>query len=349
MTISGIDLSDWQKVYDWSAVPTDRYQFGIVKCTEGADYFNEEYHQQIAGLRSRKMGVGHYIFNRLEKWTAKQEIDYFLSHADIQDGEPVALDIEEILSSVYDISDLVNERAYLLEKALGFSPMMYTYPWYFTGMGLNTTKLTRLPLWYAQVSPSTWPAARNVYPWPDAAIHQYTTELVIPGIGGSATVDGNHFKGTLEDFRALGRTPVVVYTTTVDPGFPGAVQKDRTIQFNGVSLPGDGRADQVAKVAFTLYNVQEGTYYNVTWDNYVWSNYSVVGQDLIVQPNAVVDPGFPDAIQRDRSVVFNGQVLPGAVADRAAKVVFTLYSDEDKHYYEITWDNNHWSGYRIVG
>lgn len=221
-----LDFSSWQPGIRWREVPPDAADGAISKATEGDDYTNPEYAAQIAGTRAIGWEAGHYLFARLERTTAAREIGKFAATADVRDGEPVAIDVEEIFrdangnARIYDLSDLVGERCELLAAQTKGPVGIYTYPWYKNAYGLNNPKLTKYWLWYAQVDPPTWPIAASVAPWDDATLHQYTTSLVLPGIPGES-VDASHFRGDRAAFRALGRqaglVPPVLDLSKPDP------------------------------------------------------------------------------------------------------------------------------------
>lgn len=72
--LNGIDISHWQKGLNLSEI---RYDFAIVKATEGVNFVDPCFHDFIRKAESLGKCLGFYHFARPEKNTAKAEAKFF--------------------------------------------------------------------------------------------------------------------------------------------------------------------------------------------------------------------------------------------------------------------------------
>lgn len=93
--ITGIDVSRHSGIIDWDKIRGQHISFVFIKATEGEDYLDPNYLNNVTGANKSKLIVGEYHFFRFNKPGDTQAIN-FLSHTKNIKGKltPV-LDIEE--------------------------------------------------------------------------------------------------------------------------------------------------------------------------------------------------------------------------------------------------------------
>lgn len=88
MTITGVDTSSHQK--NWA--PSRHDDFCFVKTVESTNYFNPDRSAQLKAARDNGLVVGHYAY--IYHGNIQAQVDYFLTKADIRDGDLIACDWE---------------------------------------------------------------------------------------------------------------------------------------------------------------------------------------------------------------------------------------------------------------
>ena len=207
--IDGPDVASYQHPYgakiNWRAVARTHKDFAIVKATEGTSYRNPWFKRDYYGSRRAGLVRGSYHFARpgypLER-TARHQARFYVDHlGDVgtRDTLPPALDLES--TGGLGRGPLVTwAQLFLLQvrKLTGRTPMIYTYPSFWTGALGDPQALARYPLWMASYS---GPADDSATLW------QYTSGARVRGIRGR--VDMSVFTEPVEVWDALrdGRTP----------------------------------------------------------------------------------------------------------------------------------------------
>lgn len=97
--IKGIDVSHWQGDIDFTKVKSDGYQFVFIKATEGIDYTDPKFHENVKKAKEAGLHVGAYHYGTFfDDATAKGQFDYFWSVISPLVNEldyPLVLDLEE--------------------------------------------------------------------------------------------------------------------------------------------------------------------------------------------------------------------------------------------------------------
>lgn len=276
MVVRGIDISSHQGNFVPEAVPYERAEFIVIKVTGGGTYVNQYYNSQLAAARvpvgGKRRIVGHYHYAHeltfeehqpFGRFTPEQEADHFLTHADVQPGDFVALDIEDN-DAVGDLSNWATRWLTRVESALGFKPFIYSYPYYLRDHGLNIKALGRWPLWYASY---VIPYSDKNPPTPPSGWNNYTIWQWSGGTSGFPgfrfDTDENVFLGTHDDLLALGK-----------PGLQVQVL-DKPTQFQhaeGFLAPmddhfnwGPDSAGIIVERQVVAYNDEKRTFYRGTW------------------------------------------------------------------------------------
>jgi lysozyme len=144
--LTGDDVSSWQNVSQEAAFGHD---FVSVKASQGTNYVNPLYAQQLAWARTNGRLVMHYHFNNMGPWQA--EADYFLAHADIRAGELVSLDMENGALDAASAAWALQWMRYVDSKVTG-TPVIYLNQAWARFMGVAQPGLRNYPLWIADYS-----------------------------------------------------------------------------------------------------------------------------------------------------------------------------------------------------
>lgn len=199
MSISGIDISQWQGVINWTAAgdPGQGLEFAVAKCTEGNGFTDPTFVQNITAIRQTRLVPGHYHYGRpdLNPGTmgALREADWFLSQAGWRQGEIVMLD-QEAPGAGGDLSGWSMTWLDHVAAVTGASPFFYSYRSYIqTRGGPNYAALaSKYGLWIAASTVDPQPPWHNTALWQDAANSHF-----VAGIGGA--VDFDIFFGSRAD------------------------------------------------------------------------------------------------------------------------------------------------------
>jgi GH25 family lysozyme M1 (1,4-beta-N-acetylmuramidase) len=205
-TIDGPDVASYQhpttakyphgKPINWAAVAAAHKEFAIVKATEGTTYtnpyFNGKYGHDYADALAAGLVHGSYHFARPTLpvvASAQAQAEYFakvVGPVDTADTLPPALDLES--TGGLTRAQLVTWAQvflYHLRTITGRTPMLYTYPYFWSSILGDPTAFSRFPLWMASYGTSVAPVAD---------LWQYTDAATISGISGR--VDVSKFIGT---------------------------------------------------------------------------------------------------------------------------------------------------------
>jgi hypothetical protein len=165
--------------------------FAIVKATESNNYTNPFFADDYADSLAAGLVHGAYHFARpaypLSK-TATAQAQYFaarIGDVNMPDTLPPVLDLE--VTGGLPRADLVTWAQiflYRLRTLTGRTPMLYTYPSFWTDVLDDPTAFARFPIWMASYGSSA----------PSADIWQYTDSALISGISGK--VDESTYLGT---------------------------------------------------------------------------------------------------------------------------------------------------------
>jgi GH25 family lysozyme M1 (1,4-beta-N-acetylmuramidase) len=205
--LQGVDVSNNQgPSIDWDAVAKAGISFAIFKRSEGLNFVDLCYDRNRSAAKAAGLLTGAYHFARPFN-NAVAEAQFFLAHLPILDtGELVALDIE---AGGGDLSAWALEWLDTVEKALGFPPLIYSYP-AFINASLLAGQLANYPLWLADYSAD---GLANIGPWPFVALRQYTSSASVQGIPGN--VDGDEIARDMRGLMRLGKPAPILPTWKV--------------------------------------------------------------------------------------------------------------------------------------
>lgn len=178
----GVDVHGDKGPVDWKRVKGAGYSFAWVKATEGKTFNDARFAENRAGATAAGLHVFGYHFARPDLNSALDEAKHFISIVGkVKPGElrPV-LDFEHFPA----VSSWALAWLALVEKELGVTPVLYTYPSFLSSMS-NHAALAKYPLWYASYGPNDGKRHTLVKPEGFAVVaHQFTSNGVVPGILG---------------------------------------------------------------------------------------------------------------------------------------------------------------------
>lgn len=185
-TIDGPDVSSYQHPngvsINWSAVAASGHEFAIVKATEGTSYVNKYFAGDYAGIRRAGMVRGSYHFAHPAypvASTALAQAKFYVAHIGstlTTKTLPPALDLE-VTGGLSRAALVTWAQDFLLDvrNLTGRTPMLYTYPYFWSDNLHDNAAFTRYPLWMAGYSGGV-----DV----GATLWQYTAGATVKGIKG---------------------------------------------------------------------------------------------------------------------------------------------------------------------
>lgn len=207
--VSGIDVSHYQAVVDWTAVAGDGGRFGFAKATEGVLVADPYFMDHWTGMKAAGILRGAYHFyhpsgdpqaqanNFLKRLAAANGGSPLLASGDL----PAALDIE-VTDGVTPAALLAGLSSWLtaVEAATGKRPILYTYVSFWKNTLGNPAVLSDYPLWIAHLNvdaptvPGGW---RNWMFW-------QCDKQSVPGVPAPVT-DLNAFNGPFDELQNLAK------------------------------------------------------------------------------------------------------------------------------------------------
>ncbi len=220
-TVEGIDVYDGQGTIDWSKVaahaPADSgavsggssggengYAFAFIKATQGNYNTQRRFAENWMNAKSAGLlrGAYHFFDPRVD---GVEQADYFLAEVGEDIGElPALLDIECPTSATeasassnceysgnsgWVDSSTLTQRVFewlaTVAARTGRKPIVYSYPSWFSAVGVTDPRLASYPLFIA--SPAACAAVPA--PWTSAAFWQYGSSELVPGIVGRCSLD----------------------------------------------------------------------------------------------------------------------------------------------------------------
>ncbi|MDY6050176.1 MAG: glycoside hydrolase family 25 protein [Corynebacterium sp.] len=202
---SGIDISSNNHAgnmpINWQDVANSQQDFVLVKATEGTEYTNPFYAEDIAGAKEHGMYVGAYHYGRPNT----DPIESARHFADVIKSAPATtmppvLDIEQtdgvgVAGMQLWISQFMQET----QRLTGQTPLIYTFRFFWEDKVGNAKNFTQYPLWlsaWQNTPPEVMPGG-----WDHMTFWQRSATGRISGI--LTDVDMSLFNGTAEQLAAF--------------------------------------------------------------------------------------------------------------------------------------------------
>ncbi len=206
-TVRGVDVSYYQGHVDWTKVKAHGIDFAIARSADGSGYVDPQFAANWPGMKAAGVIRGTYQFFRAGEDPIAQAdlmIKQINAHGGLHAGDlPPMLDVE-VQDGVSDATLRSRALTWLkhVETAFGRTPMIYTAPGFWDGLGADAT-FAKYTLVVANwgVSCPTMPDS-----WTHWKFWQDADNGSVPGISGH--VDTDRFNGTLAQLKAFaGATP----------------------------------------------------------------------------------------------------------------------------------------------
>lgn len=239
--ITGPDVSSFQHPHgshiDWWKVKHDNRAFAIVKTTESTWYVNPWFGRDYAGAYNAGLVRGSYHFARPSYppvSSAMTQAAFYLKHLGTSLSRPrtlpPALDLE--VDGGLSRGALVTwAQTFLLavRRATGRTPMIYTYPSFWSRTLGDAAAFRRYPLWFAGYDGSYAPGT---------SLWQFTSGATVSGIVGR--VDMSRWVSAPQDWATVSDGTVATPWAPAAPGAPVHVRASPGSTNAMVSwLPGD--------------------------------------------------------------------------------------------------------------
>ena len=185
---------------DWSKVRSDGQSFAFVKATEGGDWVNPHYVQDIQAANAAGLKTGAYHYAR-PAGDAKTQAANFAAQIALAPDQtlPPALDIEVAEGkSGAQLEQWIEEFTSELKRLTGRTPMIYTYKYFWMGQMNNSQKFSDMPLWLAAYQDQ---APEAVGGWKELSFWQRSGSGKVAGI--STDVDMNLFNGSKQQLQSF--------------------------------------------------------------------------------------------------------------------------------------------------
>jgi lysozyme len=198
MSVSGIDVSDYQGAVDWPAAARAGVQFALAKATEGETFVARTFAANWTTMQDAGIIRGAYHFFRpLDDPRVQAELflqTVLLGQADL----PAALDLEA-RDGVDPGAFVVGAGQWLdiVKTATGRPPLIYTSPGFWGTLGAPRG-FSDYPLWIADYDRSFPEIPRG---WATYTLWQYTATGSVGGVTGN--VDLDVFNGSAADLTAF--------------------------------------------------------------------------------------------------------------------------------------------------
>ena len=200
----GIDVAAHQHPggtpIDWSKVRTDGQSFAFVKATEGGDWVNPHYVEDIQAANAAGLKTGAYHYAR-PAGDAKTQAANFAAQIALAPDQtlPPALDIEVAEGkSAAQLEQWIEEFTSELKRLTDRTPMIYTYKYFWMGQMNNSQKFSDMPLWLAAYQDQ---APEAVGGWKKLSFWQRSGSGKVAGI--PTDVDMNLFNGSKQQLQSF--------------------------------------------------------------------------------------------------------------------------------------------------
>lgn len=198
--VHGLDISHHQGNVDWRRLAQAQHSdfplcFIFLKATEGGDYADANFRQNLDSARSHGFvcGAYHYFIPTTD---AARQADFFIRTVPLQKGDlPPVLDVETTgKKSPAQLRAAVKLWLDRVEAHYGVKPILYT-SYKFKKRYLSDTLFNAYPYWIAHYYVDS---VRYEGKW---RFWQHTDVGNVPGI--DKEVDLNVFNGSLQQLRAM--------------------------------------------------------------------------------------------------------------------------------------------------
>lgn len=150
---TGIDVSRYQGQIDWARVKAGGVGFAIIKCTQGLNAVDPEFHRNMRGCAAVGLLVGAYVYSKARSASAAaEEAERAVEEcAPYRLDYPIAMDFEaaQFLTMTKKARGAIIDAFCSRIEARGFKPMLYSSKYWLSNLiPAETTR--RWDVWLAQ-------------------------------------------------------------------------------------------------------------------------------------------------------------------------------------------------------
>lgn len=203
--VRGIDISHHQGVVAWAKLPAQRVRFVYLKASEGGDWTDPLFAQNLAAAPAKDIALGAYHYFTLCTSGRKQAVNFLsIAGAGAKLSLPPAVDVEYVgncaarppragfARELLAFIDIVKTR-------LGTTPVIYSTQSFFDDY-LSGPEFAPYPLWVRSlIGEAAWSKGRHVL------LRQFADHARYDGLKGPVDVDV--FMGSEKDFAVLTGSP----------------------------------------------------------------------------------------------------------------------------------------------
>ncbi len=193
-TMTGIDVSSFNKEIDWSRVKNDGIDFVMIRCgfrggEDGILYDDPMYEEYIEGAQEVGLLVGVYFYSSaITLDELDEEVEYVLNRVQGYSLDlPIAYDME-YYNEAGRIIDLTQKEKTKMAlrfckniKAAGYTPMVYgNMSWLYEDVQFD--EVSKYPIWVASYS-QTCTMEDEFQMW------QYSSQASVQGVDGGVDIN----------------------------------------------------------------------------------------------------------------------------------------------------------------
>ena len=212
--INGIDVSHYQGLIDWTMVKKAGVRFAFIKASEGEEFIDPMFEQNIQGAVEAGIlpGSYHFFLPRYDPLVqARHYVRVLQENAVDAPSLPPCIDLETTGLGRNGLNQAMRIFIEEIYNLTGRKCILYTSPGFWnsylpvptvSGFKLSNCEVdwaVEYPLWLAHYT-TGWPY--QVYPWVGWRFWQYSSAGKIAGI--KTKVDLDLFQGSLEELFKLG-------------------------------------------------------------------------------------------------------------------------------------------------
>jgi lysozyme len=206
MTVSGIDVSEFNGTIDWNAVKSSGKAFAYARIGDGTGYADMKFDVNWTGMKSSGILRGAYLYFEPAMDPAAQANVIVQKVGTLGAGDlPVMLDLE-VTGGVSAANMVANLHVCVdaVTKGTGRPPIFYTTA-YFWSTNVGLPDFASLGLWVSSINDAGCPDVPG--PWTTWVIWQTSFTGTVPGISGSGSVNLDEFNGSMSQLQAFANPP----------------------------------------------------------------------------------------------------------------------------------------------
>lgn len=258
--IKGVDVSSHQGSIDWEEIADQDIDFAYIKATEGSNYEDSYFEENIKNAYAAGLDVGAYHFFSFESSGKKQAKNFCETVEPLEEMLPPVIDVEFYGSfkseKDIDVNDIQYELRNMIdaiEAKYDCKPIIYT-----TNRAYKSIlkgEFDDCNLWYRSVYT---PIIGDV----DWTFWQYSNRTCLKGYNGHEKyIDMNVFCGDKKDFKKL----LKEYKISDDSLVEEPEEEDNTLQLEQYTLKHAAEYDDIIQETYPDYELQ-GVLYSYVVD-----------------------------------------------------------------------------------